>query len=173
MPSGHSITLQASISENTAATNEIVAAVTGKRIVVDSLVLVCTAANTLNWEDGTTDISGVMSFAANGGYTMSGGNLLSTSAGAALLTLAGTAQAQCENMRVIVRNSVYAINGLEAFCTEFNKLKADVAGMRSALDAAREENDRLRARLAASMGATQPETQARVALESGADATPK
>ena len=98
---------------------------------------------------------------------------LSMLAGAVLLVLAGAAQAQCENMRVIVRNSVYAINGLEAFCTEFNKLKADVAGMRSALNAARRENDRLRADLAASKGETRPETRARIVLGSGPDTVPR
>ena len=38
--------------------------------------------------------------------------------GVLLLALSGAAQAQCENLRVIVRNSVYPINGLETFCTE-------------------------------------------------------
>ena len=67
---------------------------------------------------------------------------------AALLALAGTAQAQCENLRVIVRNSVYAIQGLDAFCSEFNKMKADLADMRSALSLAGRENRLLSARLA-------------------------
>lgn len=68
--------------------------------------------------------------------------------GVALLALSAAAQAQCENMRVIVRNSVYAINGLDAFCSEFNQMKADLAEMRSALSLARQENRVLRARLA-------------------------
>ena len=78
--------------------------------------------------------------------------LPSTVIGVLLLALAGAAQAQCENMRVIVRNSVYPINGLEAFCTEFNKMKADLAGMRGELTIVREENDLLKARLAAASG---------------------
>ena len=71
---------------------------------------------------------------------------------AALLALAGTAQAQCENLRVIVRNSVYAIQGLDAFCSEFNKMKADLADMRSALSLAGRENRLLSARLADAHG---------------------
>jgi hypothetical protein len=69
--------------------------------------------------------------------------------GVVLMVLSATAQAQCENMRVIVRNSVYAIVGLDAFCTEFNKMKADLAGMKSELSIAQRENAMLRARLAA------------------------
>jgi hypothetical protein len=57
------------------------------------------------------------------------------------------AQAACEGMSVIVRNSVYSIRGLEAFCTEFNKMKADLADMRSELTIAKSENAMLRARL--------------------------
>lgn len=68
--------------------------------------------------------------------------------GVALMVLSGAAQAQCENMRVIVRNSVYSIVGLDAFCTEFNKMKADLAGMRSELTLAKRENLLLRQRLA-------------------------
>lgn len=76
--------------------------------------------------------------------------------GLALVALSGTAQAQCENLRVIVRNSVYTIVGLEAFCTEFNKMKADLAGMRGSLELAREENAMLRARLAAATDRVRP-----------------
>jgi len=66
-----------------------------------------------------------------------------------LAVLSATAGAQCENMRVIVRNSVYPIHGLDAFCTEFNKMKADIADMRSELSIARRENAMLKARLEA------------------------
>ena len=78
------IDFQAVISENTAARNAIVAAVTGKRIVVTNIVLVCTVANTVVWESSTTALSGVMSFDASGGYSMSGGALLKTASGEAL-----------------------------------------------------------------------------------------
>lgn len=67
--------------------------------------------------------------------------------GAALLLSSGLARAACEDMSVIVRNSVYSIRGLEAFCSEFNKMKADLAGMRSALTLAKRDNAMLRARL--------------------------
>ncbi len=78
------IDFQAIISENSAARNAIVAAVTGKRIVVTNIVLVCTADNTVVWESATTALSGVMTFNAAGGYSMSGGALLKTVAGEAL-----------------------------------------------------------------------------------------
>ena len=68
-------------------------------------------------------------------------------AGVALLLSSGFAQAACEDMRVIVRNSVYPILGLEAFCTEFNKMKADLTGMRSELTIAKSENAMFKARL--------------------------
>ena len=68
-------------------------------------------------------------------------------AGAVLMVFSGVAQAQCENMRVIVRNSVYPIIGLDAFCSDFNKVKADLANMRSELSIARQENAQLRAQL--------------------------
>jgi len=89
--------------------------------------------------------------------------------GVLLLVLSGAAQAQCENLRVIVRNSVYAIQGLDAFCTDFNKMKADLAGMRSGLTIAREENDLLKARLAAVSGQEPPQSRALVARESIGD----
>lgn len=84
---------------------------------------------------------------------LGGGNIVyqrlcMTLLGMALLALAGAAQAQCENLRVVVRNSVYAIHGLDAFCSEFNKMKADLADMRSALSLAARNNRLLSARLA-------------------------
>ncbi len=61
----------ATFSENTAATNVIIAAATTKKLRILSLVLTCGGgANTVNWESGTTDISGLMSFAALGGYSL-------------------------------------------------------------------------------------------------------
>ena len=70
--------------------------------------------------------------------------------GGLLLALSGVARAQCEDMVVIVRNSIYQIHGLEAFCKEFNKMKADLASMKSALSNARRENAMLRGRLTVS-----------------------
>ena len=66
---------------------------------------------------------------------------------AALIVLSGAARAQCENMVVVVRNSIYQINGLDAFCQEFNKIKTDLASLKSALSAARQENALLKGRL--------------------------
>lgn len=80
--------------------------------------------------------------------------LISSVVGLGLLVFSGMAHAQCENLRVIVRNSVYPINGLEAFCTEFNKMKADLAGMRAELARARDENAMLKARLVTEPGPT-------------------
>ena len=81
------------IKVSLADTGTVVTAVTGKKIVVTSIVLVCAAAVSVNWEDDTTDISGVMSFPALGGYAMSGDRLLETTAGNALkLTLSDTIQ---------------------------------------------------------------------------------
>jgi hypothetical protein len=68
-------------------------------------------------------------------------------AGVVLLLLSGVAQAQCEGMVVIVRNSVYSINGLDAFCQEFNQMKTDLASLKSALSSARQENAMLRSRM--------------------------
>ncbi len=65
----------------------------------------------------------------------------------ALIVLSGAARAQCENMVVVVRNSIYQINGLDAFCQEFNKMKTDLASLKSALSAARQENALLKGRL--------------------------
>lgn len=86
-------TRTAAIDENTVGTHEIVAAETGFDIVVDSIVITCAAANTITWEDGTGPISGPMSFAANGGYSLDGGNLLETAQDSPLqLTLASAQQ---------------------------------------------------------------------------------
>ena len=82
--------------------------------------------------------------------------------GIALMVLSGAAQAQCENLRVIVRNSVYSIHGLEAFCTEFNRMKAELAGMRSELSIANKQNQDLRARLTGSRGRVDEERLVRV-----------
>ena len=86
-------TLFAVVSKATASTTAVVAAVTGRTIVLDSYVLVATAAVGVNWEDGTTDISGVMQLGDGGTIAVGGGNLLATSPGAALaITLDDTVQ---------------------------------------------------------------------------------
>jgi len=87
MPNYESLPPQrAVISESTAATNELVAAVTGKKIVVLNYAIVATAAVGVNFESATTDISGVMQLGANGGiaHTDNEFGLFETAAGAAL-----------------------------------------------------------------------------------------
>ncbi len=60
------------LNETTAASNEIVAAVSGAKIVVTGYTIVCGAAETVTWQSsGSSDtaISGDMQFAANGGIS--------------------------------------------------------------------------------------------------------
>lgn len=52
--------------------NTIVTVVAGTRIIVTSVVLVAAAAVSVKWKSGSTDLSGAMPFAANGGYALSG-----------------------------------------------------------------------------------------------------
>lgn len=86
-------TTTVAISESTAADNEIVAAVAGKKIIVTSYVLVAGAAVAVTWKSGTTALSGAMSLAANGGISVDSGHaegVLKTATGEALnLALAG------------------------------------------------------------------------------------
>lgn len=86
----------ASVSTASSGANTLVAAVPGKSIRVLGYALVATGAVAVNFENGTTDISGVMSLAANGGVSYAGGvqcPAFETSIGAALgLTLGGAVQ---------------------------------------------------------------------------------
>jgi hypothetical protein len=50
-------------------TTELVAAVTGKKIVVVRHSVVVSTAGTVKFTDGTDDLTGAMAFAANGGIT--------------------------------------------------------------------------------------------------------
>jgi hypothetical protein len=60
---------RAKISCNSSGANEIVAAVAGKRIVVLSYVLVVAGAVSAKWQSASTDLSGAMALAANGGVS--------------------------------------------------------------------------------------------------------
>jgi hypothetical protein len=84
------------INENTAARNEIVAAVTGKRIVVLNYTVVASGAVVITWESGSTALSGPMALAANGGASAPGTGespVLATARGSALnITSAGAVQ---------------------------------------------------------------------------------
>lgn len=70
----------------TAGTNELVAAVTGKRIKVFSYAVVATGAGTVKFQSASTDLTGAMSFAANGGISCAPGDdpWFATAAGEAL-----------------------------------------------------------------------------------------
>ena len=57
------------IDENAQANNEIVAAVSGKRIRVVSFFVVAAAANSITWKSATTAIAGPMALAQNGGVS--------------------------------------------------------------------------------------------------------
>ncbi len=76
------------------ATGDLVDAVTDKKIRVLGYALVCSAALTINFESGTTDISGAMEVAANGGISYAGGKsapAFETASGTKLaITISGT-----------------------------------------------------------------------------------
>ena len=65
----------------------------------------------------------------------------------ALCSVSGAALARCESMNVIVRNQVWDIRGLDAFCAEFEALKAEVRTLSKKLAASERENEALRAAL--------------------------
>lgn len=75
----------ASISVSS-GTTALVAAVSGKRIRVYSYALVLTSAGTAKFQSASTDKTGAMSFAANGGISCAPGDSpwLSTASGEAL-----------------------------------------------------------------------------------------
>lgn len=85
----------ASISCANAGSNTLVAAVPTKKIKVLSYVLVADAAVTAKFQSNSTDLTGAMSFSANGGAaspvaTPGGGWLFETATGQALnLNLGG------------------------------------------------------------------------------------
>ena len=76
------------------ATGDLVAADAKRKIRVLSYMLVCSAALTVNFESATTDISGPMELAANGGVSFGGslgGPAFETARGEKLaLTIAGS-----------------------------------------------------------------------------------
>lgn len=66
-------------------TTSLVSGVTGKRVRVFSYAVVCTAAGTVKFSDGT-NLTGAMAFGANGGIACAPGDdpYFSTSAGSGL-----------------------------------------------------------------------------------------
>jgi hypothetical protein len=61
---------RANISVTGSATTSVVAAVSGKKIRVLSFTLVATAAGNFNFENATTDITGIMALPINGILTV-------------------------------------------------------------------------------------------------------
>jgi hypothetical protein len=49
--------------------NTVVAAASGKRVLIHRLMLVCSAATNLTFKRGSTSLSGAMAMGANGGIT--------------------------------------------------------------------------------------------------------
>lgn len=88
------------------ATGDLVTAVTGKKIRVLGYALVCSAALTINFESGTTDLTGAMEIAANGGVSYAGGldaPAFETAAGSKLaLTISGTGNVRGHLVYVVV-----------------------------------------------------------------------
>jgi hypothetical protein len=64
--------LFASVSQGASGTTTIVAADNTRKIKVVSYVLVADGAGTAKWQSATTDKTGAMSFAANGGAVVLG-----------------------------------------------------------------------------------------------------
>lgn len=75
LPSGARVGSQSAAISVTAGTNTVVAAVTGKRIRVYSYAVVATGAGTVKFRSSSgTDLTGAMSFAANGGISCAPGD---------------------------------------------------------------------------------------------------
>jgi hypothetical protein len=60
----------APISASTSGDNVIVAAVTGKKIKVISVVLVASGVVSVTWKSATTNLSGAMPLVANSGFSL-------------------------------------------------------------------------------------------------------
>lgn len=77
----------------TAADNEVVAAVTGKRIILVGYTLVSTGTNILTWKSDTSALSGPMAVAANAIIVVpeTARGLMTTVAGEALNLAMGSA----------------------------------------------------------------------------------
>lgn len=82
------------IDTATLGDNTIVAAVTGKRLIVLTYTIVTGGAVALRWKSAANSLSGAMSFAANGGVAPAGtveAPLLQTNPGEALVLNLGAA----------------------------------------------------------------------------------
>jgi hypothetical protein len=74
------------ISTSSSGATQLVAAVAGKKIVVISYAVIVNAAVNVKFQSGSTDLTGLMYFAANGGATVTveGLGCFETAAGEAL-----------------------------------------------------------------------------------------
>ena len=84
------------IETSASGDTEIVPAAAGKKIVVHSYAVVVTTAVTVRWKSGSTNKSGAMPFASNGGISVPGGasdRCFATEIGEALNINLGTAVA--------------------------------------------------------------------------------
>lgn len=93
MNNGRYATLHAKIDTASSGSQAMVAAVTGKQIVLLNYVMVADGAVTITWQSASTALSGAMSLAANSGIAVNSGGdgLLTTAAGEALnLSLGGS-----------------------------------------------------------------------------------
>lgn len=90
---GVSAVKRAVINESTAASNEIVAAVAGKRIIVLNYVLMAGGTVDVTWQSAATALSGAMPLVANAGIatTDAENGLLETAVGEALNLLSSAA----------------------------------------------------------------------------------
>lgn len=87
--------LRAPVNISASGPNDVVAASTGKRIVVLSYVLIASAPTTVKWLSDTTALSGPMPFSLGGGVSATSDSaligLLETAAGQTLKVELGTA----------------------------------------------------------------------------------
>lgn len=80
---------RAVISENTAANNELVAAVSGKKICVLEALIIAIGLNTITLKSATTAVTGPVTVGATGGFRIGpapwpGDHAIETAAGEAL-----------------------------------------------------------------------------------------
>lgn len=84
------------VSASSSGSNTVIAAVTNKRIRVLSYVIVAAGAVSVTWRSASTDISGAMPLAANGGAAPSAGQAVP----AGLIGQFETAQGEALNMNL-------------------------------------------------------------------------
>lgn len=81
----------AKISASASGDNTIVAAVSGKRIRVQNYTIIAAGDVSVTWKSGSTEISGAMPFASNGGAAPGAGGPNATGPDGVLETAGGEA----------------------------------------------------------------------------------